>query len=485
MAARQTNKRTSGKKTTTRRKNYKSKSGSKGMFLGLGLIALLIGLISISILTISGSKGSKEPEQIVKIIPAEKPEEKKQDEKKVVAVPKKEEQKQKEEKQKEVKKKEEKKKEEQKVVKKEEKQEKKESKKEEVVEENISDLIRLVLYDHEISRSSVKETIKKNSQGKEVLNFDITCDENMQKGVTSAISSLLRKKGYTVKQSGKEIAAFSKKDEYNITLKSPIKEVVKKEEVKKVEPKKEEEKKQVAETKKVQPNYPPLPSPAKKQVKFAILLDDGGNSIELAKEFAAIKYPVGIAILPHLEHTKQTAQIAKEAGKVVFLHFPMAPKSYPNTDPGKGAVLPNMPQLIINGIVKENFENIGVQVDGFNNHMGSGITEDAVKMQQILLASKQYTNRFVDSRTTAATQAFIECKKAGYRCGENRLFIDNDNSVEAILAKIYEAAEKSRDEGSIIAIGHIRPNTLQALKIALPELEKRNYKLVSVTSLTN
>lgn len=479
MATRQTNRKTTGKKTT-RRKTYKSKSATKGVFLGLGLIALLIGLISLSIISISDIKGSKEQEkQIVTIIPAKKDEEKKKDPAKVVAVPQKEEKK----KQQEEKKKEEPKK----VVKKEEKQEKKQEKKQEVVNnENISDLIRLVLFDHEISRSSVTERQKKNSSGKNIYYFDIICDENMQQGVSSAISSLLRKKGYTVKSSDNKVAASSKVDEYSIVLKSPVKEVVKKQEPVKPAPKKDEEKKQqVVETKKDEPKYPPLPSPAKKQVKFAILLDDGGNSLELAKEFASIKYPLAIAVLPHLEHTKQTAQIAKKAGKTVFLHFPMAPKSYPNTDPGKGAILPNMPQLIIDGIVRENFENIGVAVDGFNNHMGSGITEDAVKMQQVLLASKKYTNRFVDSRTTANTKAYTECRKAGYKCGENRLFIDNDNSVEAILEKIYEAAEKARDDGSIIAIGHIRPNTLQALKIALPELEKRNYKLVSVTQLTN
>ena len=241
------------------------------------------------------------------------------------------------------------------------------------------------------------------------------------------------------------------------------------------------EKPQVAET----PKYPPLPPYSKKQVKFAILLDDGGNSAELAKEYADIKYPVAVAVLPHLEHSRYTAEVAKKAGKTVFLHFPMAPKSYPNTDPGRGAVLPNMPELLISGVVKENFESLGIKVDGFNNHMGSAITEDAHKMSQILSASKKYTNRFVDSRTTAQTKAYEECKKAGYKCGENRLFLDNDNSVEAILAKIYEAAEKSRDDGSIIAIGHVRPNTLAALKIALPQLEKLNYHLVDIKKLIN
>ena len=453
MAARQTNKRPAGRKTTARKKTLKSKSAGGGVFLGIGLIAVLIALISFSIMSITGSKEKEEPKTVT-IIPAQKKEtaekkEQKEQVAKTVPVPKKE------------------------PVKKEEP--KKEKEQAAVNHDDITDLIRLVLYDHEISRSSVKERQSKTSTGRQITYFDIVCDENMQRGVTSAIGSILRKHGYKVESAQNKVVG-SKKE--------PVKkEEPKKEEVVKQEEKKKpvKEKQQVAET----PKYPPLPPYSKKQVKFAILLDDGGNSAELAKEYADIKYPVAVAVLPHLEHSRYTAEIAKKAGKTVFLHFPMAPKSYPNTDPGKGAVLPNMPELLIAGVVKENFESLGVKVDGFNNHMGSAVTEDAHKMAQILNASKQYTDRFVDSRTTAQTKAYEECRKAGYKCGENRLFLDNDNSVEAILAKIYEAAEKARDDGSIIAIGHVRPNTLAALKIALPQLEKLNYYLVDIKKLTN
>lgn len=471
MAARQTNKRPAGRKTTTRKKTSKSKSAGGGIFLGIGLIAVLIALISFSIMSITGSKEKEEPKTVT-VIPAQKKaeaakkeqkeqKEQKQQAAKNVPVPKKE------------------------PVKKEEP--KKEKEQETVSNENITDLIRLVLYDHEISRSSVKERKSKTSSGRDITYFDITCDENMQRGINSAISSILRKHGYKVESAQNKIVGISKKDEFNIVLKAPKKEVVKKEEPQKEVVKKQEKKEPVKEKPQVAEavKYPPLPPYSKKQVKFAILLDDGGNSAELAKEYAEIKYHVAVAVLPHLEHSSFTAQIAKKAGKTVFLHFPMAPKSYPNTDPGRGAVLPNMPELLIAGVVKENFESLGVSVDGFNNHMGSAITEDAHKMAQVLSASKTYTNRFVDSRTTAQTKAYEECRKAGYKCGENRMFLDNDNSVEAILAKIYEAAEKARDDGSIIAIGHIRPNTLAALKIALPQLEKLNYHLVDIKTLIN
>ena len=129
-----------------------------------------------------------------------------------------------------------------------------------------------MLYDHEISRSSVKERQSKTSTGRQITYFDIVCDENMQRGVTSAIGSILRKHGYKVESAQNKVVGSSKKDEFNIVLKAPKKEPVKKEEPKKEEVVKQEEKKkpvkekqQVAET----PKYPPLPPYSKKQVKFA------------------------------------------------------------------------------------------------------------------------------------------------------------------------------------------------------------------------
>ena len=153
--ARQTNRRSTGRKTT-RRKSSKSKSASRGAFLGIGLIALLIGLITVSVMTITNNreKGSKE-EQVVTIIPANKGESKKEQKEstKVVSVPKKEEKKKERE--------EKPKKEEKQVAQKEDKKEKVKEQEEQLSNENISDLIRLVLYDHEISRSSVTERKKK------------------------------------------------------------------------------------------------------------------------------------------------------------------------------------------------------------------------------------------------------------------------------------------------------------------------------------
>ncbi len=345
-------------------------------------------------------------------------------------------------------------------------------------DEDISALIRLVLFDYEISRSSVEERLSNTAGGKTVYYFNVKCYSDTASSVKEALRSVLTKKGYKVKTSADKITADGRKDSVQVAFILSDGPQAKAEAPKKPA-KNARAQARAADT----PSLPKPPAPADRVVKMAILLDDGGNSYELAERFAKSKYPLAIAILPHLEHTKEAAKVSSAYGKTIFLHFPMQPKSYPSTDPGEGAALVSMPEILIDGVTKMNFEDLGVPVDGFNNHMGSAITEDRVKMAQILKAAKNYTDTFIDSRTTAQSVAYDECVKAGMRCGINKKFIDNDNDVNLIIERLYEAAELAKKNGEVLVIGHIRQKTLEALEIALPILESRKIAIVPVKSM--
>ncbi|PLX70115.1 MAG: hypothetical protein C0603_04020 [Denitrovibrio sp.] len=215
---------------------------------------------------------------------------------------------------------------------------------------------------------------------------------------------------------------------------------------------------------------------------IAFVIDDCGYSVELAKKLAALPYSLTMAIIPHTKYAKETSKIAKKNGKTVFLHQPMQPESYPKTDPGKGAILLNMPESIIKASIDKNMKNVG-NVDGFNNHMCSALTQNKEKMQQVFKYIKKYTTTFVDSYTAQGTVAFDECKAAGFRCGINRKFIDNESDYDYIRSKIIEGTEIAREDGSVIMIGHLREGTVDALAKILPELVEAGYTLVSATEL--
>lgn len=225
--------------------------------------------------------------------------------------------------------------------------------------------------------------------------------------------------------------------------------------------------------------------PPKGNGRIALLIDDAGMNLRLAEELLGLNVPVAVAVLPHMPHSRETADLVRAKGQTVFLHYPMEPLSYPDTDPGPGAALLHMPELLIVETTKQNVENLG-RIDGVNNHTGSAFTADAEKMLQMLESLRPYTTRFVDSNTNSQSVAYELCKEdGGFKCGLNRKFLDNESDHDYIREKLYEAAVLANRNGKIITIGHLRPDTITVLKEEIPKLQKLGYSFVSIDSLTD
>ncbi|PLX68009.1 MAG: hypothetical protein C0603_07820 [Denitrovibrio sp.] len=227
------------------------------------------------------------------------------------------------------------------------------------------------------------------------------------------------------------------------------------------------------------------------KAKLAVVIDDCGYNIPLAKQLAAIEYPVTFAVIPYTPYGKETAKLAKKSGKTVFIHFPMQPKSYPKFDPGKGALLLNMPETIIAAITKSNFRYFPVKLDGANNHTGSAFTESSEKMHQALRQIKKYTPAFLDSYTSGQSVAYETCQKEGMKCAVNNVFIDNEepglvtinDKKNHVHDQLIKGARKALKNGSAIAIGHLKKGTVYAMNSSLADIERMGVQIVPVTSL--
>ncbi|WP_050742515.1 divergent polysaccharide deacetylase family protein [Deferribacter desulfuricans] len=217
---------------------------------------------------------------------------------------------------------------------------------------------------------------------------------------------------------------------------------------------------------------------------LAIIIDDCGNNLKLAKKLANIPYPITFSIIPHLKYSKETAEIARKFNKPVFLHLPMQPKSYPSTDPGMGAIYLNTPKSLIKIIIKKNVESIG-KIDGANNHMGSALTESREKMFEVLNELKNYTDIFVDSHTSSKTVAYNVCKKLNMRCGLNNKFIDNIDDKNSIKEILYKSLSLFQKQDKVIIIGHLKENTIEVLSEELPKISKKNIKITNILEVVN
>lgn len=121
--------------------------------------------------------------------------------------------------------------------------------------------------------------------------------------------------------------------------------------------------------------------------------------------------------------------------------------------------------------VKQNLDELGPYVKGLNNHEGSEVTSNVIKIGTVLDVCQERGIYFLDSRTTAATQApqaALERDMTIYE--KSGPYIDNVISREAMLNQIYRSLEAANKNGSAIVIGHVD----KSVKI-LPALLREMY----------
>ncbi|MBN2056814.1 divergent polysaccharide deacetylase family protein, partial [bacterium] len=216
--------------------------------------------------------------------------------------------------------------------------------------------------------------------------------------------------------------------------------------------------------------------------RLALIIDDCGYDADLARKFAALDFPLTMAVLPRLDHSGTAARLAHAGGKTVILHLPMEPQRYPEVDPGPGALLVDMSCDSIAENLAGDLATVPF-ADGVNNHMGSRLTCQEASMREVMKHLKDRHLFFVDSRTIAASIAYKIARDMGVPTVKRDVFLDNDADPAAIRAMLDKAVGLARRNGSAVAIGHARESTYQVLKADCPELIAKGIELVPVNRL--
>jgi len=227
----------------------------------------------------------------------------------------------------------------------------------------------------------------------------------------------------------------------------------------------------------------PKPEPPVKTAKgrMAIVIDDMGEDVTLARGLANVGVPIAFSIWPDSGNREAVLKIAKAAGREILIHMPMQPKGYPKVNPGPHPLLVTMTADQIKATMHRAMTHIHGAI-GLNNHMGSEFTESALGMRVALSAMREEGLFFLDSRTTAATVGVDEAKRLGLRTHQRDIFLDNELDVAAIVAQLRKTEILARERGHAIAIGHPHKETLEALRQWLKE-KKPDVQVVTISSL--
>lgn len=219
-----------------------------------------------------------------------------------------------------------------------------------------------------------------------------------------------------------------------------------------------------------------------KEGRLVIVIDDLGQDEKIAKDLINTGYKFTISILPELPHSSKIARLANEKKLPVILHLPMEPKEYPALNPGKGALLTTMNSEEIALTLFKDIESVPY-LTGVNNHMGSKYTEDSEKMKIVFNVLKKKNLFFLDSLTTNASVAkkISEEYKVPYIARD--YFLDNDRNLQKIIDNIEIAASAAKKKGLAVAIAHPYPETVAALKLALPHLKEKGISITPITEV--
>lgn len=239
-----------------------------------------------------------------------------------------------------------------------------------------------------------------------------------------------------------------------------------------------------------QPPAQPAPAPrqtqprvtprAPAQFQAAIIFDDAGGSPDDVEAIIAIGRPAAVAVLPGLAYSAEVARRSREAGLEVLLHLPMEAED--GQALGPGGVTVSMSDAEIHGVVRSGLESVPGAI-GVNNHMGSRGTVDRRVMRAVIEVVREAGLFFIDSRTTAETVGESVASELGVPTAARAVFLDNDNSDDAIRRQVQRLIALARERGAAIAIGHAGRRTAGVLGTMLEEFERAGVAIVPPSAL--
>ena len=226
----------------------------------------------------------------------------------------------------------------------------------------------------------------------------------------------------------------------------------------------------------------PVPPKVKNDIPtIAIIIDDIGYDKQIAMELYLLDPSLTFSVLPFSPFGPSIAQKLSAKGAQLMLHLPMEPVQYPKANPGPGALLSSMtPDHLLAQLRKDLKEVPGVV--GVNNHMGSKLTADSDKMNQIFTILKKKNLFFIDSRTSPISQGEASARLFKLRFAHRDVFLDNSQNIPYITGQFAKLIKYARKHGSAIGIGHPYRATLETLKIELPKL-KGKIRIVPASQL--
>jgi polysaccharide deacetylase 2 family uncharacterized protein YibQ len=243
----------------------------------------------------------------------------------------------------------------------------------------------------------------------------------------------------------------------------------------------------LGEKRPVRPRWFPraAPGPGPGPIRVALIVDDLGYSLERARSVGELNLPLAVSILPFSPYAVESAQIAHEHGLEVMLHLPMESKNHHETEKfTQGLISSRLTEEEVRSRVREDLYQVPY-IRGVNNHMGSLLTEDELRMRAVLDVLKEFGLFFIDSRTSLDSLAYDTARQMRVPAAASDLFLDAASETpEKIVQNMRLLFSVARKRGWAVGICHPYDGTLEALENLPALLEKSGIVLVPPSMIT-
>jgi polysaccharide deacetylase 2 family uncharacterized protein YibQ len=213
---------------------------------------------------------------------------------------------------------------------------------------------------------------------------------------------------------------------------------------------------------------------------IAIVIDDVGPDIEGTEQAINLPSTVTLSFLPYAEHLREQVKKAREKGHELLLHMPMEPmgRAYPGPD----ALLTDLPMDELMRRLNKALSSFS-GFDGVNNHMGSKFTSYEEGMSMVINELQERHLFFLDSRTIKDSVGLKIAQEKGLPSIARDVFLDDDQSPEAIKKQLEITEQIAQHQGYAVAIGHPHPTTMKVLAEWTAKAPSRGFKIVPLNKL--
>jgi polysaccharide deacetylase 2 family uncharacterized protein YibQ len=210
--------------------------------------------------------------------------------------------------------------------------------------------------------------------------------------------------------------------------------------------------------------------------KIAIVIDDMGVAQPHTGQGVALPGPLTMSWFPFAPNLPEQVAAAAARGHEATLHMPMQSFSNSTDSTGPDPLRIDLPPAVNTARLRAALAAVP-NIVGLNNHMGSVATRDPALMDIVAREAREHGMLFLYSVVIPHSVALARAEIAGVPAAARDVFIDNVADPATIRAQLDLIERFARRYGYVIAIGHARRHTVEALEPWLPTLAAKGFAL--------